>query len=224
MPVLEGTPSLTDQRGSFTAALYTAGTTVYACLSDGTHDDTAVAYNQTQLDGTFARPGRDQLQLSSNSGGGLQGFTGASVNGPLPSQWQNLLNTPRYQNDPSLLARTKTAFRAMLVGGVESNAFGMAGSDVSAVTFGFADGVTVYATVQNGWYFAWWPSLDYPSSVLVTTTDGTVSSPMMPTGANQRPGCTFGADSCVWAGVGMPPHPHTKQPKRARRTGTTLAG
>ena len=56
--------------------------------------------------------------------------------------------------------------------GVESDDFGMAGSDVSAVTFDFAGGLTVDATVQNGWYFAWWPTLDDPASVQITTTSG----------------------------------------------------
>jgi hypothetical protein len=48
----------------------------------------------------------------------------------------------------------------------------MAGNNVSAVTFDFTDGPTVDATVHNGWYFAWWPNLDNPTSVQITTTSG----------------------------------------------------
>jgi hypothetical protein len=69
------------------------------------------------------------------------------------------------------LCRAATA--CLLAVGVESDVLGMAGSDVSEITFDLAGGLTVDATIQNGWYFAWWPGLDDgPTSVQITTTSG----------------------------------------------------
>ena len=76
--------------------------------------------------------------------------------------------------------------------GQESDAQGLAGKDVSAVTFEFADKSAVEATVQNGWYFAWWPGASWPTSVRVTTSTGTLTSPMA---------CTPEMTGCVFAGL-----------------------
>jgi hypothetical protein len=78
-------------------------------------------------------------------------------------------------------------------GGAE-NVSGLAGSDVSAVTFDFADGSAVEATVQNGWYFAWWPGDSWPTSVQVTTISATLTSPM------SVAACLSQASGCVFAG------------------------
>ncbi len=78
--------------------------------------------------------------------------------------------------------------------GQEMDVQGLAGSDVSAVTFKFADGSAVEATVQNGWYFAWWPGDSWPSSVRVTTSTGTLTSPM------SVAACMSETTSCVFAG------------------------
>jgi hypothetical protein len=77
-------------------------------------------------------------------------------------------------------------------GGYE-DVHGLAGSDVSAVRFDFADGSTVNATVQNGWYFAWWPGDSWPTSVRVTTSStGTLTSPMSVAACVSEPtGCVF---------------------------------
>lgn len=79
--------------------------------------------------------------------------------------------------------------------GQESDVQGLAGWDVSAVSLDFADGSAVDATVQNGWYFAWWPNGNWPTSVRVTTSKGILTSPMSP--AACRPDTT----GCVFAGL-----------------------
>lgn len=58
----------------------------------------------------------------------------------------------------------------------ENHAFGRTGRGVSAVKFTFTNKPTVTATVENGWYFAWWPWAGSPTSVQVTTTTGTTTS------------------------------------------------
>jgi hypothetical protein len=78
--------------------------------------------------------------------------------------------------------------------GQEEDVQGLAGSDVTAVTFTFADGSAVDATVQNGWYFAWWPGDGWPNSVKVTTGSTTTTSPM------SVAACHSQASGCVFAG------------------------
>jgi len=50
---------------------------------------------------------------------------------------------------------------------------GQAGSDVSAVSLDLADGSTVQATVQGGWFAAWWPGTSQATSATLTTSSGT---------------------------------------------------
>ena len=67
----------------------------------------------------------------------------------------------------------------------------------------FANGRSVTATVQNGWYFAWWPWTSYPDSVQVSTSAGTSTSPMTTTGRGiverkASPACRAGTTGCVF--------------------------
>jgi hypothetical protein len=57
-------------------------------------------------------------------------------------------------------------------------AFGRAGARVSAVTFTFASAKPVKATVENGWYFAWWPWAKSPLAARVMTASGTTTMPL----------------------------------------------
>jgi hypothetical protein len=204
-PTLSGKPVLTDQRGKFTAAIYVIGTYVDDCLSDGNNDGgTSLSGNAIQLT-SYARPGPDQLGLPVGSGATLKGFLGGNPKEPLPPQWQRLLNSRFVKDHPGMRARLEAAFRADLAGGIETNEGGLAGRDIATVTFVFADGTTVDATVHNGWYFAWWPSPYSPTSVRVTTTSGAHTS----CSARRNTGC-------VWAGF-------KRRPLRGAPTTTTPA-
>jgi hypothetical protein len=80
-------------------------------------------------------------------------------------------------------------------GSAPSHLEGLAGSDITTVTFIFTGGAAVDATVQNGWYFAWWPKAGLPTTVKVTTATGkTIISPMA--GRNCKPG----SSTCAFAG------------------------
>lgn len=84
---------------------------------------------------------------------------------------------------------------------------GTAGKGVTGIQFVLADGQTVSATVQDGWYEAWWPgssneAATYAVGVKVTTLSGTRSSKMaygalIEGGASK--GCAAGALCSVWA-------------------------
>lgn len=76
-----------------------------------------------------------------------------------------------------------------------SFAEGRVGSDVSGVTLARSDGTTVTATVQNGWYVAWWPGTPTAKTAQITTPSGvhsvTLESQLQPT-APPDPGSSSG--------------------------------
>jgi len=187
---LPNAPVLSDQRGKFTAQIFITGTDVWDCVSDGHNNGgTNLGGNAIQLT-SYARPGPRQLGLPAGTGGSLKGFLGGNPNQPLPPQWRYLLNTPLLKDHPGMRARMEASFRAQLASGTESNREGLTGRDIATVTFVFKNGTTVDATVQNGWYFAWWPDVyATPTSVRVTTTSGAEQS------------CSYSRTTgCVWAG------------------------
>jgi hypothetical protein len=70
---------------------------------------------------------------------------------------------------------------------------GRTGAGVTAVTIERSDGSSVQATVDNGWYLAWWPGTVTATQAEVTTASGTstVAFPSAPT--LPAPGCPPGA-------------------------------
>ena len=50
---------------------------------------------------------------------------------------------------------------------------GRTGAGVTAVTFDLSDGTSVRATVESGWYMAWWPGAATATKAEVTTSSGT---------------------------------------------------
>jgi hypothetical protein len=75
-----------------------------------------------------------------------------------------------------------------------SFAEGRVGGGVTAATLVLADGTRVQATLQNGWFAAWWPTDQAVSSALVTNAGGTTteelhsvaggSCPQLPAGSH----------------------------------------
>jgi len=214
-PEMTGKPVLADVRGRYTAAIYVFGIHVSVCISDG--DAVAGTEGDALVLGSDAAPGADQLGIPGGGSGGLKGFSPAvNADQPLPEQLQRILQATQ---NPTIRARHAAVFRRLLADGVETNVYGLAGSDVTAVTFVFSDGIAVDATIQNGWYFAWWPGLDQPNSVQVTTKSGqNINSQMA------SPNCKPGSSGCVFAG--LQPHPALPLPTRtstaAARTSTAI--
>lgn len=171
--------------------IYAASGSVYDCITDGGRA-TEVGRDSGLLPGEdgYTAPGPDQLSLPDSSGGSAPGFPGGNPNQPLPQSRLQALSTI---SNPSQRAFQAQAWRHELAQGVEYHSVGLAGSDVSAVTFDFTDGSTVDATVHDGWYFAWWPNLNYPTSVNVTTTSGQTTTSTMPCQPDSNP-CVFAND------------------------------
>jgi hypothetical protein len=97
--------------------------------------------------------------------------------------------------------------------GSVSEGMGRAGRGVSSVEFVFADHRGVRARVENGWYLALWPhqasgalNSSAPTSAFVTTSSGTVSSPMPGARCNRDP------NSCVFARSPLRAVPHRPDP------------
>jgi hypothetical protein len=97
-------------------------------------------------------------------------------------------------------------------GNTEADEYGLAGRGVTAVTFILRHHKTVNATVENGWYFAWWPEMvtqespwgSRPVAVRVTTASGTVTSPMPYPGkaCSAHPNaCVFRLHGPTWAEI-----------------------
>lgn len=155
---ITGQAVLTESRGRYTARVYhPTDSQVFVCLTEGHAGAGAQMSNFGQRG--IAKPSPDQITGLGGGAGAAPGFPGGNPN-RLP---------PQYRNQTSAI---KQRFRRLLARGVESDMVGMAGSHVSAITFAFAGGVTVDATVHKGWYFAWWPTLDDPTSVQITTKPG----------------------------------------------------
>jgi hypothetical protein len=77
-----------------------------------------------------------------------------------------------------------------------NSAYGIAGTAVTGIVIRLADGTTVKATVQGGWYFAWWPGNSSPTAIAATTQSGDATSKVSCTAGT--PGCLF-AQSPVFA-------------------------
>jgi hypothetical protein len=193
-------PALTDLHGVFTALISVSNGKAYGCLTGGDQknvhkffDEDLVAFGPVH-----APPGPDQLSVPYPKDGG--GGGGRIFGGP----------PGRHASQAELEAR----MARVEGGGYGPYTLGQAGSDITAVTFSFANGKTVAAIIQNGWYFAWWPWISKPTSVSVITDSGTITSPLT-SGTNPRrspisPGCRPGSHGCVFA-----------KPRAASPTSTT---
>jgi hypothetical protein len=186
--VFTGQPVLTESRGIYTAAIYVTDGNVYACLTGTEREAFSSAYSITgQLYGTVAGdPGPDRLGV------------------PYPVQQYMFQGRHPGQLPLSQLSldRRRNVRNRDRGGGYGRSILGQAGTGVTAVTFSFDGGNTVSATVENGWYFAWWPWLAEPSSVELTTGSQTVTSPIVggrpPFAGQPTPGCQPGAPGCVF--------------------------
>jgi hypothetical protein len=209
-------PLLSEARGIYTAVIVASDGKLYSCLIGGNkHDpksglhlpnDPGISFhlNINDYGAVQAAPGPEQISVpyKLQSGFGEGGGTGN------PGPIRHVIDLPPAQ---------QLALRARLRGGGRGpTALGQSGSDISAVSFTFTNGKTVGSTVENGWYFAWWPWTSNPTSVIVTTNSGTITSPVTGSGGVQDvviPQCQPGASGCVFANTTpTPPSGTTTSP------------
>jgi hypothetical protein len=181
-------PLLAETRGVSTALVEISDGDLYSCVTGRNPQLPSPAIKISDYGATRQAPGADQItvpyEVQSAVGGG---YIGPEV--PRPPRSASQTKLLEY-----LAARSSHGFGR--------NALGQAGSDVKAISFTFADRQSVSATLQNGWYFAWWPWLTEPTSATVTTASGTLSSPVQSQGPITRKsivsGCQPGAAGCVF--------------------------
>lgn len=84
---------------------------------------------------------------------------------------------------------------------------GRIGARVRSVTITRSNGSSVRATVEHGWYLAWWPGTAGALTAIVTTSTGT-STQSFPRGPNQlSPSCPRGAQCASSYGFSAGPSP-----------------
>lgn len=155
---ITGQAVLSETSGRYTAIVYhPTDNQVFVCITEGRRG----AGSQMSSFGPrgIPKPNPDQITALGGGAGAAPGFPGGHLN-QLPQQYRDQSSA------------TKQRFRRLLARGVESDEVGIAGNNVAAVTLDFSDRLTVDATVHNGWYFAWWPTLDRPTGAQITTTSG----------------------------------------------------
>jgi hypothetical protein len=191
-----GQPVLSESRGIYTAVINTSDNKVYDCLTSGTMSNhTNWSVSSQTLGAIQAAPGPDLVSAPYTRQGGMGASRGQN---PVSRAIQNL----------PLQQRAIAGLRHISGGGYGDAILGQAGTDISAITLNFANGENVAATVQNGWYFAWWPWLTNPTSVQVTTSSGAFTSPMTDSRnstSDPAPACDPGTSGCVFAATATTP-------------------
>lgn len=203
-----GQPVLTETRGIYQALIEVLDGNTYSCLIRGTrgdprHPNAGFAIHVALYEPTHGQVGPGQISAPYVIRFGAGGGTGlAPLVGSTPAQAQ------------AQIRRREGA-------GYGPAILGRAGSDVSALSISFANGQTVAATIQNGLYFAWWPWTSDPTSVTVTTSSGTVTSPVTDGGLVALiTACQPGSSGCVFANTNKD-SPATTAPVPAAPTTTT---
>ncbi len=186
-----GQPVLSESRGIYTAVINVSDGKVYDCLTSGIMSDhTSFTVSSHTFGPIQAAPGPALISAPYKKQGGF-----GEGHGENPV-------TREFLNSPPSQEQVVADLRAISGGGYGEAILGQAGTDVSAIAFDFANGNAVDASVQNGWYFAWWPWLTNPTTVQVTTSSGAVSSPMTDSGNSTNdpaPACEPGTTGCVFA-------------------------
>jgi hypothetical protein len=100
---------------------------------------------------------------------------------------------------PIVVDAGQVALSRFSVGGNGNGAYsfgeGHTGSGVTGVALTLTDGTRVQATVQGGWFVAWWPGASTVAGLLVTTASGTHTQ-SVPSGACPS-GPAGGSVSCT---------------------------
>lgn len=185
-------PVLAETRGIYTALVVELDGRIYSCMTSGDPGNSSSAFDLgiSQYGPAQTPPPGDLISAPYSDQGGVGEGRGEN-------RWTlaQLLHPRRQAQIFEFRERVRG-------GGYGPSALGQAGSEVSAVSFTFANGETVAATVENGWYFAWWPWLSKPTTVTVSNNSGTATSPVSGPRSFQQyvvPQCRPGSHGCVFA-------------------------
>ncbi len=163
-------PILTEARGRYVAVVSVYHGQATACVTDGPDSS-----SQTGLT-TFSTPSVGHIGAPVMYGSNAPGFPG-SERLHLSAMAKRLITelcAPLQKNmEKACMTRGRQNAR-----GHVTVAFGRAGTGVTQVAFELPHRPVVQATVEHGWYFAWWPWRVWPSNARVTSQSGTANTPV----------------------------------------------
>jgi hypothetical protein len=156
-------PVLSETRGRYVAVVSIRHGRAIACVTNGPGDSSESTFAE------FPRPAAGLIGGPSVYGTSAPSFPGSKSEPPsaFAKRQINGLCEGRPKGCADRLRRTARAHVTV--------AFGRAGAGVTRVAFDMPRHSTVKATVEHGWYFAWWPWTGSPSSARVTNHSGTTS-------------------------------------------------
>ncbi len=171
-----------DVRGPYTLLAFESGTDHATCLTGPSVT-------------VVSRASKDNVSMEVRHSSGLvhgaeSGSSVAGGGGTGDLSWYSMLHLDSSTDGPFTLVDGQVA------------------SGVSAVTFTRSDGSTVQATVDNGWFMAWWPSDVSATSAQITSTTGTSTITLnsgMPKIPPPPPGSAGGRACRVGGGLTSPP-------------------
>ncbi len=151
---------LTDVRGPFTVALFQDDGAYAACFTSSSF---------TEVN-----------QIASSGGAGVSGSTqvgsaGGSASAGGVGQGSGLSSTSVSQTSSGDLENVMQTHLSTSADGAYTLVDGRTASGVTGVTLVQQGGQDVVATVDDGWFIAWWPGDAAATSVQVTTASGTTT-------------------------------------------------
>lgn len=164
-------PVLSEARGRYVAVVSVYHGQATACVTDG--PDGASQSGLT----TFSLPAAGQIGAPDMYGSNAPGFPGSRMQ-HLDVFTKHLIAELCAGSPKRKSCVTRSLQRARREQGHVTVAFGRAGAGVTQVMFELPHRPAVKATVEHGWYFAWWPWTVWPSTARVTNESGVARTPI----------------------------------------------
>jgi hypothetical protein len=180
---------LTDVRGPFTVALFQNDGAYAACFTSPSFTE----INELSSSPTAGGAQSGELSVHSASAGAGSGGSGPAA-GQSAVVLEGTSSGDLNQVVENHLSTTSQGPYTLIDGRVANG--------VTGVTLVRDDGQDVVATVDDGWFVAWWPGADSPAtSAQVTKVSGTTTEPFVPSAKLAAPGsCTSTAGTAHCAG------------------------
>jgi hypothetical protein len=113
------------------------------------------------------------IVLLANTGGSAKCLTGPGFPGPAIGVSEQSTASPPPALPSGQIGQLSYGFSRAIDEQPYMDTSGRVGSGVSAVTFVLGDGSHVTASVENGWFLAWWPGTQTTVAAEVSTSEGT---------------------------------------------------
>lgn len=155
-------PVLSEARGRYVAVISVSHGQATACVTDGADSASQSGFMH------FSTPAAGRIGAPAMYGSSAPGFPGSSHQ-RLTAFQKHMIAKLCANSSVGCVTRLSRLTRES---GHVSVAFGRAGAGVTRVAFELPHRSAVNATVEHGWYFAWWPWRIWPSNARVTTPSG----------------------------------------------------